>query len=184
MPPEKKKKSNSPIKSNVKKPGNFTNKDFSRTIQKASAQNKVEATATQNTDVDFQVVSYRKKKGPIFGTRPNSLKSIAGTPTLRTIDIFVGGLNPNLSVESLREYLLDVITLKPVEVRSNRVNNNNQSFLIKINASDKYKIFNADNWEQNVMVKPFRHPKNCFIENKNTSCIYSDWGVAAVEKDM
>ena len=81
------------------------------------------------------------KKGPIFGTRPTSLESIAGTPTLRTIDIFVGGLNPDLSVESLCEYMQEVITLKPVEVRSNRVNNNNQSFLIKINDSDKCQNF-------------------------------------------
>ena len=107
----------------------------------------------------FQTVQRRRKKGPVFGAKVNNGNSIAGTPTPRTIDIFIGGIDPKVSTDSLSKYLQNAVSCHPVDIKSNRVNTFNQSFLVTINATDKNKIFNPESWEKNIIVKPFRHPR-------------------------
>ena len=108
---------------------------------------------------------------PVFGAKLNNGNSIAGTPTLRTIDIFVGSVDPKVSTDSLSKNLQNVFSCHPIDIKSNRVNKFNQSFLVTINATDTSKIFNPESWGKYIIAKPFRHTRtsdNC-IENHLTN---------------
>ena len=147
--------------SNIPQENNYSNSNLAE-VSRNLNKNFVPANFRESTieDDGFQLVINRKKKGPVFGSKSNSQKSIAGSPTPRTMDIFIGGIDPTLSNDSLSHYMRDSFVCNPIEVKSSRINKYNQSFLVKIHASDKTKIFNPGSWDKNIVVKPFRHSRH------------------------
>ena len=96
----------------------------------------------------------------MFGSKRGSTATIAGQRTVREISIFVGGVNNQLSVEDFTKHVKDNLAVMPIEVVQNRCNNYNQSFKLTIDSTDKNKIFNAEMWEENIIIKPFRQRQN------------------------
>ena len=72
------------------------------------------------------------------------------------MSIFVGGVNNQLSVEDFSQHVKDNLGVTPINVSQNKCNNYNQSFKLTIRSSDKDKIFNAEMWDENIIIKPFR----------------------------
>ena len=70
-------------------------------------------------------------------------------------------------MEDFSNHVKDNLVVTPINVAQNRCNNYNQSFKLTIRSSDKDKIFNAEMWEENIIIKPFRerrHPENEYRE--------------------
>ena len=52
--------------------------------------------------------------------------------------------------------MVEEINVHPHNIILNRENNYNRSYKITINNNDKYKVFDPNNWENNIIIKPFR----------------------------
>lgn len=100
-----------------------------------------------------------KKHKPVFGNKQKLRNGIAGTPNTRSLDIFIGGVAPDITIEDFGNFIHREIRVNPINIISNKVNSSNQSFKVTINHQDKDKIFDENNWEEFIIVKPFRKPK-------------------------
>ena len=79
---------------------------------------------------------------------------------MREISIFVGGVHKELSVEDFSKHVKDNLGVSAINVAQNRCNEYNQSFKLTICSTDKNKIFNAEMWDENIIIKPFRERRN------------------------
>ena len=96
LPPEKENTSISKFSANNTKTIhaiNTVNKNAQKDINNSNLES-----STPNND-GFTLVESRKKKGPVYGTKVNSPKGIAGIPTPRTMEVFIGGIDPDVSTD-------------------------------------------------------------------------------------
>ena len=98
--------------SNIPQKNNYSNSNLAE-VSRNLNKNFVPANLRESTieDDGFQLVINRNKKGPVFGSKSNSQKSIAGSPTPKTMDIFIGGIDPTLSNDSLSHYMREFHSL-------------------------------------------------------------------------
>ena len=125
--------------------------------------NNVDSNAGSN-DIEegFQTVSYKRHRKPLFGTKTRTIGSsgIAGERTPRLFSLFVGGLKKNLTVNELHQYIVDNMDVTPESIEINKTNEYNRSFKITVQHKDKGILFTPTNWEENIIIKPFRINKN------------------------
>ena len=95
--------------------------------------------------------------------------TIAGQRIVRELSIFVGGINNQLTVEDFSQHVKDNLGVTPITVAQNKCNNYNQSFKLTICSSDKDKIFNAEMWDENIIIKPFRERRQQNTENRESN---------------
>ena len=107
-----------------------------------------------------------RTSGPIFGTK-QSKKTIAGLRIVRELDIFVGGVSNDISEQGMADYMKEEIDVEPLSVELNRENEYNRSFKVTIKSVQKRQVFNADAWDSNIIVKPFRKKRSNNIESFN-----------------
>ena len=96
------------------------------------------------------------RKQPIYGTKSRSYGSIAGRPTTRVFSIFIAGIDPNLSSSGLSKYIQEVLQVNPINIETNKQNENNQSFKVTVNNQGKSICFNPNMWDENIIIKPFK----------------------------
>ena len=109
---------------------------------------------------EFTKVSYKKKNSPVFGTKQATNKSIAGQRTIRTFNLFIGGVNKEVTPDELGAYMKEELNIETTNIEVNKQNEFNQSFKVTINSTDKNIVFRPDAWENNIVIKPFRERRN------------------------
>lgn len=126
---------------------------------------------TQSDD-DFRTVGRRNRparSNPIYGTKTTDKKSIAGKRTVREFDIFVGGVNNDISEQDLSNHMSQEMSIEPISVKLNRENKYNRSFIVTIPSTQKDQVFNADVWDSNIIVKPFRKYRPPIVNTMHAS---------------
>ena len=98
----------------------------------------------------------------IYGSKKvsNNTSSIAGHRTVRDVLFFVGGLSKDMDSNTLGTYIEHSIGITPVKITLNRRNAFNSSFKVVVRSNEKDKLFCADAWEENIIVKPFREQRS------------------------
>ena len=109
---------------------------------------------------EWNTVTHKRRKPPLFGSKQRTEGTIAGLRTIREFSIFVGGVCSRLSVEDFSKHVKDNFDVSPINVAQNKRNQYNQSFKLTIRSNDKDKIFNAEMWDENIIIKPFRERRN------------------------
>ena len=117
-------------------------------------------TVGESIPEEWKLVTNKRRKPPLFGSRRGTESTIAGQRTVREISIFVGGVNSSLSVEDSSNHVRNNLGVSPINVTQNKRNEYNQSFKLTINSTDKNIIFNAEMWDENIIIKPFRERRN------------------------
>ena len=114
---------------------------------------------------------------PIYGSKKASTNSIAGNRIVRDVPFFVGGLSTEMDENKLGEYIENTMGITPVQIELNRRNTYNCSFKVTVKGSDKEKLFCADAWEENIIVKLFRVRKQQHINKENQAPLHRpvDW---------
>ena len=113
-----------------------------------------------NVDSDgYEMVGPRKRK-PVYGTKAatasGSSVGIVGERSKREFSLFVGGLRKNLRCEDLSKHIQEDLHITTTSVEINKTNNYNRSFKITVQYKDKDIMFTPANWEENIIIKPFR----------------------------
>ena len=80
--------------------------------------------------------------------------------TQQEFSLFVGGFRKDLSVEDLINYIKEDIQIIPKSVEINKTNDYNKSFKVTVLYKDKDIMFFPANWEENIILKPFRVQKS------------------------
>ena len=79
---------------------------------------------------------------------------------MRDVHFFVGGLSNEIDPNTLGAYIKNSTGITPVEVTLNRRNSFNSTYKVTVKSNEKDKLFCADAWEENIIVKPFRERRN------------------------
>ena len=99
----------------------------------------------------------------MYGTKnipTNAFKRMAGGRIVRDFSLFVGGINNNIGPDEISNYLVEELGITPIAVEINKVNNYNRSYKITVQMKDKDIMFTPTNWEENIIIKPFRLRRN------------------------
>ena len=111
-------------------------------------------------DDGFTIVDNRrrKKKVNIVGSRKPVNGSIKSAT--KSADLYVGNCDPEVTVESLTQYLLDEMQIK-IDKGEQLVsrNPNCASFKISLNLSDRMKLLSPDVWPEGVICRKYYNPK-------------------------
>ena len=122
----------------------------------SQSNNLIRAKAVKQSPPD----SNKRGRKPIFGTRKqHGTKSIAGTPKVREFHVFVGGVHQSVTVDELWVHFENELKIRPIQIEGIKRNKTNQSFKVTIRNTDKHIVMNAENWEENICVLPFRYPR-------------------------
>lgn len=75
---------------------------------------------------------------------------------IKLVDVFIGGVDKDVSVNSISEYIKDTFNVKlesivQLEIKSDRVS----AFKVTVNLSDREKLFNGELWPENIVVDKF-----------------------------
>ena len=129
--------------------------------------NNLPTDVSNNDNSGFQLVpSRRSRKPPVYGTKKsNGSRSMAGEKNVQVFSLFIGGVSNEYSPEDLKEYIKNELNINPVAVSINRVNPKNRSFKVTVPKNNKDDMFKPENWEESIIIKPFRMPKQNNIEN-------------------
>ena len=105
----------------------------------------------------FTKVTHRRKP-PVFGTKPASASSagLVGERSQREFSLFVGGLRKDLNCNELEQYIQNELQITPKSVEINKTNPYNRSFRVIVQHKDKDTMFTPANWQENIIIKPFR----------------------------
>ena len=90
---------------------------------------------------------------------------MAGEKTDQVFTLFIGGVSNEFSTEDLNEYIKNELNINPVSITINRVNPKNRSFKVTVPKSNKDDMFKPENWEESIIIKPFRARKQNQEEN-------------------
>ena len=93
---------------------------------------------------------------PTFGDRTPTLatKPIIGNP--KPCQLFVGGFNPNVNLQDIKNTIELDTGIKVLRIDSNKCDQYNKSVMIEISAIDRSKAFKPETWCQGLIVRPFR----------------------------
>ena len=98
--------------------------------------------------------SQQGKRKPMYGTKSGS--QLAGKRSELNFSIFVGGISNNIEAKDLAEYIQLELDINPLEFNVNKIDQHNRSFKVIIRRQDKDAFFNPSQWEENIILKPFR----------------------------
>ena len=132
-----------------------SNNDFTR------SNNNLSNTDHEDND-GFLPVIY-KRKHPMYGTKnipTNTYKRMAGSRIVRDFSLFVGGISNDIGPNDITNYLVEELRITPISVEINKINNYNRSYKITLQKKDKDIMFTSTNWEENIIIKPFRLHRN------------------------
>ena len=90
---------------------------------------------------------------------------MAGESNEQVFSLFIGGVSNEYSPEDLNEYIKNELNINQVAVSINRVNPRNRSFKVIVPKNNKDDMFKPENWEESIIIKPFRMPKQNRNEN-------------------
>ena len=91
----------------------------------------------------FQLVENKRKKNhAIFGSKTpqDGNRSIAGQRIVRELDVFIGGVQKEITVEDFTNYIKDELNVDAVNVIVNKLNSFNQSFKVTIKNRQKHHL--------------------------------------------
>ena len=135
---------------------------------------KTSKSTNTKTNVSGEYQSY--KSALIYGERaapPN--KKIVGTT--KPYSLFVGGLNPQMTLKDIKETVQNQVGIRVIKVVSNKMNNFNQSVRLDIDVKDKVTALLPETWFQGIIVKPFKQSrmhKGNESSNRNTTGRYDN----------
>ena len=92
---------------------------------------------------------------------------MAGEKTDQVFSLFIGGVSNEFSADDLNEYITNELHIKPVSISINRINPNNRSFKVTVPRVNKDDMFKPQNWEESIIIKPFRIRNQKIEENQN-----------------
>ena len=123
--------------------------------------NSAQAHSSDVADKDgYQAVQNKKRsrKPPVFGTRNNSVteKRMAGEKSDLNFSFFIGGISNQFNENDLNAYIRQELKVVPLDITINKVNPKNRSYKVTVPRKDKDVLFKPENWEQNIIIKPFR----------------------------
>jgi hypothetical protein len=145
---------------------NITITSNSRNTNANNNKNSTSTTTNSNNNINndqvsndgFQQVRVRRK--PVFGSKkPTQGQHIAGQRIQREFPLFIGGLRKDLTSEDFQSFIHDSLEITPIRVEINRTNDYNRSFKVTVYHKDKNTMFSSGNWEENIIIKPFRTPR-------------------------
>ena len=131
----------------------------SNTNHTAPSPNLPTDKADKKTPLKPSNPNQNKKPTTIFGDRKaTNTRPITGRH--RPFSLFVGGLDPNLSTNDIKQHIERDIGLRVIAVTSNRISSYNQSVKLDINAEDKEFALDSSTWYKGMIVKPFKIRRN------------------------
>ena len=97
------------------------------------------------------------RKPPVFGTKNKANnKSMAGEKSDQVFSLFIGGVSNDYSEADLGLYMKDELQIIPISILVNKINAKNRSYKVTVPKKDKDNMFKPENWEENIIIKPFR----------------------------
>ena len=115
----------------------------------------------------FERVRYPRKP-PVFGTKnKTNNKSMAGEKSDQVFSLFIGGVSNDYSEAELGSYMKDELQITPISILVNKINAKNRSYKVTVPKKDKDNMFKPENWEENIIIKPFRVRKQINGDNQN-----------------
>ena len=108
----------------------------------------------------FQTIPTKKRerKPPVYGTKniADSRKRMAGEKSDLVFSLFIGGVSNEFSEADLKMYIEKDLKINPVSISINKVNQKNRSYKVTVPRKDKDIMFMPENWEESIIIKPFR----------------------------
>ena len=103
------------------------------------------------------VTRHKRPKKPVYGTRKSEgARSMAGEKTDQVFSLFIGGVNNQYSENDLKTYIENELNVSPVIIAVNKINEKNRSYKVTVPRKDKDTMFKPENWEESIIIKPFR----------------------------
>ena len=103
----------------------------------------------------------RPRKPPIYGTRSNPAteKRMAGEKSDLPFSLFIGGVSNHFDENDLNVYIREELKVVPLGITINKINPKNRSYKVTVPREHKDVLFKPENWERNIVIKPFRSRK-------------------------
>ena len=60
------------------------------------------------------------------------------------------------SENDLKTYIENELNVNPVVIEINKINEKNRSYKVTVPRKDKDTMFKPENWEESIIIKPFR----------------------------
>ena len=108
----------------------------------------------------YKTVRYKRRK-PVYGTKTvdASNKRMAGERTEREFSVFIGGVSNAFLEADMLKYIEEELKIKVIKVVTNKINERNRSYKVTVLRKDKNELFNPSNWEESIIIKAFRLPR-------------------------
>ena len=81
---------------------------------------------------------------------------MAGEKSELVFSLFIGGVNNEFSEVDLDAYIKNELKVNPVSIAVNKINQRNRSYKVTVPRKDKDIMFKPENWEESIIIKPFR----------------------------
>ena len=92
---------------------------------------------------------------------------MAGEKSDQVFSLFIGGVSNDYSEAELGSYMKDELQITPISILVNKINAKNRSYKVTVPKKDKDNMFKPENWEENIIIKPFRVRKQINGDNQN-----------------
>lgn len=96
----------------------------------------------------------RRNSVIITGRRKNNATSVKSIN--RTVDVFVGRVDKNVTSEDLSAYIVDNFEINIINIcKLDTITQDYNCYKVTVSINDREKMFNADQWPEGIIIKKF-----------------------------